>query len=490
MRANSLPYVVDRNTEIVIFEQLLQSKKAEFVAVYGRRRIGKTYLINHCFQNRGLYFEVTGSKKASLQQQLFHFHSEFTALFSDAHYLACPTDWSEAFNRLKDQIEQIEQIQPTQKIIIFLDELPWLATARSEFLPALEYYWNRHFSRMPNLILIVCGSAASWMLNKIVNNKEGLYGRLSYSLPMQPFLLATTEKFLISQNILLPRKQVVEIFMVTGGVAKYLTYFERGKSIAQSISALFFMPHGQLFLEFQRLFQSLFDSSEKHIALIRALSKKRYGLKQADLIALAGLTQNGKVTEVLSELEASGFILITHEFGKQKRERKIRLIDEYTYFYLIWVEPNSSSIINNTNIDYWQQQQHSSAWQAWVGYAFENICLKHIKSIKRALGIAGVNTTESHWSHQSEAGGAEIDLVIERADNVIHLCEIKFSDSEYTITKNYAEKLQHKIDLFRQVTRTRKALCLTMITPYGVKMNPYYTQVVTQQLTLEDLFDG
>jgi AAA+ ATPase superfamily predicted ATPase len=475
-----MPIIIGREPEIKLLDTIYHSNSAEFLAVYGRRRIGKTFLISHYFKAKGIYLEITGSKQASLTEQLKNYQREFQALFPELATKP-PQAWSDAFYQLKEAIDTIDS---KQKIIIFLDELPWLASPKSGFLPALEYIWNRHFSRFNNLILIVCGSAASWMLNKIVNNKEGLYGRLSASLPLYPYKLKTIEAYLSSRHVHLNQRQIVELTMSLGGVPKYLSYVRPGQSCAQTVNELFFTQHGQLFLEFPKLFSSLFDNSQKHYDIVKALSQKRYGIYQKELLKASQLPQSGTSSKILDELEASGFIGSMPMFGKSHQNRKWRLIDEYCYFYLNWVEERRSNILNGSDQHYWESIFNSPAWTSWAGFSFETICLKHIDQIKKKLGISGINTTESHWANEN----AQIDLIIDRSDNCINIIEIKFSNDEYSITKDYAEKLRKKKEAFREETKTKKAIFITMLTPYGTKKNAFYQEIVQNEIILEDLF--
>lgn len=486
-REINMSILIGREPELTMLNKLYQSKNAEFIAIYGRRRIGKTFLVNAFFHDKGVFFEVTGSKKSSRNEQLKNYHREFSKLFAMATYDAPPQDWGDAFHRLT---ESLAALKTKSKIIIFLDELPWLAGPRSGFLPALEYAWNRHLSRMHNVILVVCGSAASWMLTKIVNDKEGFYGRLSAKIPMYPFDLTVVEKYLQSRHIELTRKQIVEIYLAMGGVGKYLSFLSPGKSPAQLINEIYFTPNGQLFLEFYQLYKSLFDSAERHIEIVRALSKKRYGIYQKELLEMVGLKQSGRSSALLDELEASGFIMGIPMFGKDVKEKKYRLVDEFSYFYLKWVEPVHSEILRGSNINYWDKVYQSQSWLSWAGYAFETICIKHMMNIKRSLGIAAVNTVESHWAIDgtSQSQGAQVDLICDRADDCIHLFEIKFCNAEFVIDKAYADNLRNKKERFRQDTGTKKAIFITMITPYGVKENAYYNELVQHQLTLDDLF--
>lgn len=477
-----------REKEQAILTKLFGSKKAEFLAIYGRRRIGKTYLIHEFFKNKGLFLEITGSNKANKSEQLKNFYKEFSALFAKDLQEKVPKEWSDAFDLLKGAIEKID---PSVKCIIFLDELPWLASPRSNFLAALDYSWNRHLSRFPNVLLIICGSSAAWIIKKVVNDKGGLHGRLSAQIRLQPFTLKETEKFLSDQSVHLKRKQLIEIYMAIGGVAQYLTNVPSGRSASQVINELCFSPQGFLFSEFPKLFESLFDLSEKHMAIVRTLAKKRYGMNQSELLKSAHLSQGGGATEILYELEESGFIMSVPTFGKESRERQFYLMDEYSLFYLTWIEKVKGSILRNFDKEYWNKMRKTPAWHAWSGHAFENICLKHSLKIKEALGLSGISTHESHWRHfpsEDHKTGAEIDLVIDRADDCINLCEIKFCDSEFEINGKYAKDLERKKDVFQKVTGTRKTLFLTMISPFGVKENDYYIGLVDQQLTLDHLF--
>lgn len=480
--------ILCREQEQAILNKYFKSKRAEFIAVYGRRRIGKTFLIHEFFKDKGIYLEVTGSKKTSKTGQIKNFMKEFRAIFPTEISEKFPKDWSDVFELVQNVAKKID---PSIKFIFFIDELPWFASAKSGFLEALEYSWNRHLSRMPNLLLIICGSAANWMIKKIVNDRGGLHGRLSTTLRMQPFSLRETEQFLADQGVRLKRKHLIELYMAFGGVAKYLIHLPIGQSPSQIINEYCFSVNGSLFSEFIKLYESLFDSAEKHLAIIRALAKNRHGLSQAELLKAVNISRGGSASDVLEELEQSGFIMSIPSFGKQSKEHLYRLTDEYSLFYLTWIEIIQGSLFRNFDREYWNKMCKTPQWYSWAGYAFENICLKHTGKIKEALGLASVTTVESHWQHfASKKGdkGAEIDLVIDRADNCINLCEIKFCNEEFEITPSYAKDLERKKEVFQKITKTRKTLFTTLITPFGVKENEHSIGVVDQQLTLDALY--
>ncbi len=476
-----MDFFFGRETEKKLLEKLYNSDQAEFLAVYGRRRVGKTYLISQFFQNNGIYFEMTGSRKSSLKEQLLNFTREFTSLFTEEKIESPLKNWGDAFHLLKNAISKIPK---SQKIILFFDELPWLASPRSGFLRALDYFWNRHISRMKNVKLIICGSAAAWMIQKVINDKGGLHNRLTAQIRLEPFTLGEVKKLLQARNVHLERKELITLYMAIGGIPKYLNYVSPGQSIAQILNSLCFHPQGFLFQEFPKLYNSLFDKPEKHLRIIRILAEKRYGLSQGELFEAAKLPVGGNSTLVLEELEECGFIMSFPEFGKKIKKRHWRLTDEYSLFYLSWIENMRSTILKGGDPDYWMKQQKEQQWITWAGYTFENICLKHTAQIKQALGLAAVSTREAQWADS----GAQIDLVIERADQCINLCEIKFANAPYTLTKQVSEKLLKKRNVFQQKTNTRKTLFTTIISPYGVTENAHYLASVQQQLTMDALF--
>jgi len=361
--------IFGREKEQETLDKLLASDNAEFLAVYGRRRIGKTYLVHEFFQDKGVYLEVTGSNKASKKVQLRNFHKQLKSL-SKAVARKIPQSWPDAFDEV---LKIVQKLKSRKKFIFFIDELPWFASHKSGFLSALDYFWNAHFSRIPNALLIICGSSAHWMIKKVINDKGGLHGRLSAQLRMEPFTLGETERFLQAKKVKLARKQLIELYMAVGGVAKYLTAISPGKSSDQIINELCFSSKGMLFAEFTKLYESLFDSSEHHMAIVRALAKKRTGLSQSELLQTAKIPYGGTATTVLQELEESGFIMSISAFGKQLREKHFRLIDEYSLFYLTWIEEVSEQVLRNFDQDYWTRMCKTPAWKTWAGYAFENV---------------------------------------------------------------------------------------------------------------------
>ncbi len=482
--------IVGRHLEKQSLEKLRRSKEPELLAIYGRRRVGKTFLIRNYFEKEQTYFELTGQDKASLAQQLKNFAEAFGAVFLGGHTLATPTSWNHALTTLAREIDSTKR---SGKVVLFFDELPWLASKRSDFLQALDYFWNSWGSKKQNLLVILCGSAGSWVIENILYNKGGLHNRVTETIRLLPFTLSETEKYLKSRKVNLDRKQCLEIYMATGGVPHYLRQVERGQSAAQNIDRICFTKDGLLAQEFDRLYSSLFESSEKYVRVVKALVRRRTGLSRDRLLALAGLTSGGSATRILEALEESGFISRAVPFGKKAQESVYRLVDEYSLFYMTWIRTAPRSVFGARPQGYWLTKRNTPSWMSWAGYAFEGICQKHIAQIKQGLGIAGVNTTDAAWMYRSmkrTAKGIQIDLLIDRADDCINLCEMKYSNSEFVIAKSYAATLRDKRNIFLERTGTRKSVFIVMITTYGTRENQYYDELISRQLTMDTLFES
>lgn len=479
--------ILGRKKEQQALTKILDSQEPAFLAIYGRRRIGKTYLIRNFFKDKGLFFHITGIQDGSLEIQLQTFAVEFSDLFLKGKEIPKPKNWFSAFQMLRKEIEKIPK---NTKIILFFDELPWLSSPKSMFLQALEHLWNRYLSDIPNLILVVCGSAASWMIDHIINNKGGLHGRVTKEIRLLPFSLFETEEFLSGKNIHLDRKQILELYMCLGGVAKYLSYLERGKSVAQLIGELCFSYNAPLLPEFHKLFRSLFHKHEDHETIVKALATSRSGLAYQELLKKTGLPTGGSTSKKLEELKQSGFIAEIPLFGEAGFH--YLLVDEFSLFYLTWIAGIPALDLQNLGPDYWLRQRNTQSWKSWTGHAFECLCFKHIESIKAEMGLAAVQTRTSKWkyvpSKKSDESGVEIDLVIDRADQCINLCEIKFYEGELIIDKEYAAKLRKKKECFERITGTRKSTFNTLITTYGAKHNDLYLAAIDQEVTMNALF--
>ncbi len=474
--------LIGREKELRKLRSAWESREAEMIAVIGRRRIGKTFLVRSFFEEN-LDLEVTGSQHASLQEQLENF-GFLLQRFSPNHAPhQVPKSWADAFRKLITILEKEETVD--RKRVLFFDELPWLASRKSGFLTAFGFFWNNWASKQ-NIIVVICGSAASWMIQKIVKNKGGLHNRITKRIYLKPFTLAETEVFLKTRNIHYDRYQILNIYMIMGGVAHYLKEVEKGKSAMQNIEDICFREDGLLREEFASLYPALFEKSENHISIVRALASKWKGLNRKEILQITELPDGGSFSKLLEELRSSGFISEYRPFGKKKKNLLYRLTDEFSLFYLHFIEPYSPLEIGG-----WQRLSQTQTFKSWRGYAFENVCLNHIPQIKKALRISGIYSQSSsfYFKGNEYRTGIQVDLLIDRNDQTINICELKFYDSPFSITKDYALKLRTKLATFKEVSQTRKHLFLTFITAYGLAENKYSLGLVDNDFGLDILFE-
>lgn len=480
--------LIGRESEVKVLDQVWSSAQAELLVLYGRRRVGKTHLVRSYFGDKGTYLEFTGIRKGTLRRQLQAFSEKLSAALFLGIPIKKPANWQEAFELLSTGIEKLK---PSQKIVLFFDELPWMVTKKSKLLQEFDHYWNTKWSLKNNIKIILCGSAASWMIDNVVNSTGGLHNRLTRKMLLKPFDLSTTQKFLDSKGYKYNLQQITELYMVMGGIPYYLNNLVKNKSLNQNIESICFNKSGALYDEFTRVFESLFEHAEINLKLIRAIAKRRHGLSREDLIKDVKMTSGGSLNKRLRELEAAGFIQNFIPYGRESRNTYYRVIDEYCLFYLHWIEPES---VYGHDIakGYWQSKHHSPQWYEWAGYSFENICMKHAEKIRQALDIQYVACSIASWKFLSKPGvnsdGAQIDLLFDRDDGVITIFEIKFADKMYTIDKEYAKNLAKKIDVFQTNTATKKQIMLVMIAANGLKQNLWSEDLIGGVVTLEDLF--
>ncbi len=473
--------LIGRQEEKRILQKALDSTEAEMVAVIGRRRVGKTYLVRHFFKEK-LVFEMTGVRDIPLEKQMKNFSERIREASGTALPVKQPEDWFEAFRLLE------VFLQPhlgDEKKVVFLDELPWLAGDDADFIPALGYFWNTWASRK-NLVLVICGSAASWMIENVINDTGGLYNRVTRRIFLYPFTLSETEAFLKSRNLDFTRYHIVQLYMAMGGIPHYLKEIEGDKSAVQNINAVCFSQNGLLRDEFNNLYPALFANATNHIAIVRTLASTHQGMTRQQIAATSKVPNGGGLTRVLEELVQSGFVSTHQPFGKTKKDKLYRLMDQYSLFYLRFIEDG-----NYEGTDTWNLFSQTQAFKTWSGYAFENVCLGHIPQIKKALGISGVfSRTYSFFKKGTdEEQGAQIDFLIDRNDFTINLCEIKYHHEAFSITKTYADALRTRMGVFRESTKTKKHLMLTFITTFGLSKNAYSLDLAPASLTLDDLFD-
>ncbi len=476
--------IIGRKKQIKELERLYNSPKAEFVAIYGRRRVGKTYLIRELFKDR-MAFYATGlspygenDQRNGLQEQLQSFYLEMQKYGLKGRL--CPTSWLEAFSMLENFIDNI---QTDKKIVIFIDELPWFDTPKSGFLKAFEHFWNSWGSAHDNLMLIVCGSATSWIEDNLIMNRGGLYNRLTYQMKLQPFTLSECAEFYEYMGNTINQFDILEGYMIFGGIPYYMGYMLPGQSLAQNIDTMFFADNGRLKNEFSLLFGSLFTNPDNYIKIVKYLSGQHCGYTRDEIIKATGIQSGSTLSKILDSLEASCFIRKYQPFGNNKRECKYKLVDNFCMFYLKFVSDNKN------DRDFWIHNINKPILNTWRGIAFEEVCFQHIDKIKDALGIGKVVSLESSWNVRGndDHEGSQIDLLIDRDDNFVSLCEMKYYSRDFEVDKNYYLKMKNRISILQDNIPKRRNIQTVLITTYGIKQNAY-SSVFQEVLTIEDLF--
>ena len=457
---------------------LLRSKESQFCAIYGRRRVGKTFLVKQTFEGQ-FAFVHTGLNDATKEEQLWEFRESLRS--AGMKHCRLPKTWFEAFHLLEQHLSTL----PQKKKIVFIDELPWLDTPKSRFVSALEHFWNGWANMRNDIVLIVCGSATSWIISKIVRNYGGLHNRLTRQIYLRPFSLKECEQYAQKQSLQMSRQNIVETYMVLGGVPYYWSLLKPNLSSAQNIDQLFFAKHGSLRDEFKALYASLFRSPQPYIAIVTALGTKKVGMTFDEITAAIPINLGGKLSEKLEELEQCDFVRSYTALGKKKKDTRYQLIDNFTLFHFKFI---ANQAVDNEQ--FWTSSIGKPKYNTWCGLAFERVCLLHTRQILVALGISGISSGIFSWTYRPKdksEEGAQVDLLIDRSDNVINLCEIKFSKGPFVLTKQYDAKLRRKLGIFLDSTKTRKAVWPTMITSYGMVRNAYSNGII-HQLTMEDLF--
>lgn len=471
--------LVGRHNELTFLHKIENSPVSEFVAVLGRRRIGKTFLIREKFKENRHFFEFTGTKNLSSNLQIKNFVKSMESYFKIS--IKSPVkNWNDALHEFATLLQTKKALKA--KHIIFFDELPWLASRRSGFIEALEYVWNSFFSKNSNIFLIVCGSSANWMIANIVNNKGGLHNRLTRApIHLKPFTLSETRDYFYAKAMRLTLQQIAEIYMVTGGVAYYLNLVDKGESAAHFVNRAFFGPLGPLRIEFDRLFQSLFENYTSHIHVVRALAKHPHGLAQDELAKKLKQNTGGTFTKILAELEKSDFIQFHPKLDQSKKNGTYRLADEFTIFYLTWIDGLPQSFKDDL---YWQKQVGKPRYNSWLGNAFETLCFRHSDKILAALGISGLTTNIYQFRNKH----VEIDLIIDRSDKCINLCEMKYSATPFNMTKPEAIKIQKRKAQVLQAKQNKAQMFVTLVTSWPAIRNQNYLSVVDNEINLEKLF--
>ena len=465
--------IIGRKEEQRELLRLMASEQPEFIMVYGRRRVGKTYLVRETFKDN-LVFYMTGLNNVELSDQLVNFRAALATASGNVD-IPAPQTWFDAFEQLRTFLQQ----NNAAKKVVFLDEVPWMDTKGSKFIPALEHFWNSYASTDPAIKLVVCGSAASWMVKKIVENHGGLHNRLTYKLKLNPFNVGEVKEFLESKNIYWDYQMVTECYMVLGGIPYYLNLLTPSLSLAQNIDKLFFSESALLEGEFRSLYSSLFLHSEEYISIIKVLAEKKIGFTRDEIIAALSVSDGGGVTRKLTELEQCGFIRKYKALGRVPY--LYQLADFFSLFYFTFLEKG-----DNYDSETWMHLQNTSTHKTWCGLGFERFCIANAEKIKNILGISGI-ATKTYSVYSSEA---QIDMVIERGDRVVNLFEMKYTALPYSLDKKDAESMENKMLLLQSKLKKKQNIANVLVTTSPIKQNAYSARWVQRNITLEEIFSA
>ena len=473
---------IGREREIESLTKCMESNQAQLVVVYGRRRVGKTFLIESFFEDN-FAFTYTGAYNQPKSVQLMNFSDEIR--FQTGVDIDIPQTWREAFAELRTYLSGLDK---DKKQVVFFDEMPWMDTHKSDFLPTFEWFWNSWGSKQKNLVFVICGSATSWMMENISDNKGGLFNRQTCRIYLEHFNLSETEKFLKTKNINWSRMDIAECYMIMGGMPYYLNLLNSSMDFRQNIDELFFRKKGQLWDEFTHLYHTLFNNGDVYMDLVELLSKKKSGMTRAEITEANIISSSNTINKILGNLVSSGFVRVYSYYGHKKKEEVYQLCDYYSLFYFKFIKDNYGK-----DEHFWSKSYENAKINNWRGNSFELLCKDHIRQIKRAMGIEGVVSEEYDWftrkkDNKKDERGAQIDLLIDRRDMTVNICEMKFLRNEFSIDINYEEELRNKIEAFRREAEPKKTILLTMVTTWGVKKNKY-SGIVTNQVVLDDLFE-
>lgn len=474
--------LIGREKEQEILKKAIESESSQLIAVYGRRRVGKTFLIENTLAKE-IVFDVIGIKGANIRTQLINFKTQIAKRSKNFDKYPTPQNWFEAFQLLEAYIAT----KGKKKKVIYIDEFPWFCGQRSEFLSIFEHFWNNFCAKRRDIVVIVCGSAASFMVNKVIHNKDGLHGRISTTIRLMPFTLNETKAYLKYKKLKWDNYDIIQCYMILGGVPHYLNQIDKRYTLPQNIDRLCFEKGGQLLNEFDQVLLSLFSNSSLHKSIITELAKKRKGLTRKVLQKNLSKGNNKAFTKAIQELEESGFVVVCPSYDQKPTKNLFRLNDEFCFFYLKYIASNKGQGKGT-----WLHQFNSRSYDSWSGFAFEMLCIKHTPQIKKALGIPKVRTTTHSWASKeaqkhSQKSGAQIDMLLKRQDRRIDIIEMKFHNRPYTISKAYSQQMTNKKNVFEEEMNPDEALALIMITTKGLKKN-MYSNILTDHLEMDVLF--
>ena len=478
--------IIGREEEIAVLERLYNSKKSEFLAIYGRRRVGKSFLVSEVygtkivFKSVGTYLKDNDRNYETYRRlQLDHFYDALL-LSGLGKEEQRPANWREAFLLLRKLLAGIRM----RRKVVLIDELPWLAGPQSsEMIAELGYFWNSWADDQRNIVLVVCGSATSWMLDNVIRDYGGLHGRLTGVIKLKPFTLAECARYYRKNGFRLSQYEMCIGYMALGGVPFYLDKLRNDLTMTENIDAIFFADE-KIHQEYKDVYAGLYASKDRYVDIVKALGARFYGMTQAEIAIHLGIGRGGTLSQMIDNLVESGIIRKYPRYGKQRVEMVYQLKDFFSLFYLRFVEGTQ------VRTGLWSTMHRTPIYNTWAGNTFELLCIEHLSKIQDTLRIASVDRNYC-WKGESPNGrGAQIDLLLEsKSSRTDYVCEMKFSGSKYAITSDDEENLLNKLDAFAASKMHHKthSIQLVMVTTMGIAGGEH-TSIVNQAVTLDDLF--
>ncbi len=471
--------IIGRKAEKKELEQCEKSKKSELVCVYGRRRAGKTYLVEQTFGDY-FAFRAIGLEKGSIKDQLKAFNQRLQECGDEVRKV--PQNWFEAFSRLDKILSRDDIIlSPHGKKIVFFDEFPWFATQRSDFLLAFEDFWNRRGTQSGDLVFIICGSATSWIIKNVLEDSGSMYKRVTAQIFIKPFSLAETKLYFDDNEFDWSKEQIMEFQMVFGGLPFFMSLMNENESFRQNIDRLLFRPNALLQDETDKLLESTLKKSPVYGQILGELSSHLYGMKKSECQEKLNIPV-GTFTRAVEDLIKCRYIVEYTRNYEKSNPLYIQLVDPYLLFHFHFLS-NRKRITSYEDLS-----SNIGLYSNWRGHAFEILCFHHLDQIKKSLGISGVKTECFSWTNSEDKEKIQIDMVIERDDKITNICEMKCTDQPFVMSKEDDLSLLRKRDIFKEKTRTKNSIRIVLVSAAGLS-GVAHTEHISDVITLGDLFE-
>jgi hypothetical protein len=465
---------VGRKNELRMLNDAYRSGKDELVVLYGRRRIGKSSLVKRFAEKKKAYYEFEALEGETTPGQINHFLQQLKKQIDDPILDSVRfANWEQVFTYLTEKV--INRKSKVKKIL-FLDELPWMAAGRIRLVSLLKYYWDNHW-KSKHVMLILCGSVASFMVKKVLHS-NALYGRTTIEILLKGFSPEEAARLLSKKR---SREETLNYQLVFGGVPKYLEQINTSQSFNKNMNTLCFSPHGIMLKEVERIFYSQFREPRTYLKIINLLKNGIFSL--SEISSKTKIPSGGGLKQYLKNLERAEMIrsYIPFDRSGNSKFKKYTLADEFLVFFFKYMGPNLRVIKESSSRRLFETLTQNS-FDSWLGFAFERFCLKHAGLLALVMDFADDILLASPYFKKNDER-FQIDLLYQRADRVITVCEIKHQNIK--IGTNIIPEMQRKCALLK-VPRGY-ALEKALISLYGPDNSLKDTGYFHHFVTLDDI---